>query len=561
MLRARYRKILTFFTRVILSLAFWDVILPKLGLRKLSNQGRSRRLIKVAQRYRQLAIEMGGVMIKVGQFLSARVDMLPGEVTEELSGLQDQVPAEDFQKIRHLAETELGRVLLARFESFEEEPLASASLGQVHRAVLKPGDNQLDGGNDIVNNVVVKVQRPNIEKIIEIDLSALRRVTQWLKRYPPIRKRADLPALMDEFSRILGEEIDYIAEGQNAERFWEYYKDNPGIKIPRVIWPQTTKRVLTLEDVYAIKITNYQEISGAGVDLSQVAKRLFESYMEQVFEYEFFHADPHPGNLFVIPPQKDQDGKNETSGSSDWQLAFVDFGMVGHIPGTARDGLREGVIAVGTQDAGRLVEAYQKLGFLLPGADLEMLEQAEAKAFERFWGKSMAELQDIDHQELMEFAHEFRDLMYSMPFQIPQDLLLLGRTLAILSGMCTGLDPAFNVWESVRPYAEDLIKSEMTGNWDLWLREIEILLRSLLSTPRRLDAVLDQLEKGDLRVQVPELQDHLQGIEKNLQRLTGSIVFAALLLGGVQLILAGQTIGGITLIGAALISFLVLILR
>ena len=141
--------------------------------------------------------------------------------------------------------------------------------------------------------------------------------------------------------------------------------------------------------------------------------------------------------------------------------------MVGHIPGTARDGLREGVIAVGTQDAGRLVEAYQKLGFLLPGADLELLEQAEAKAFERFWGKSMAELQDIDHQELMEFAHEFRDLMYSMPFQIPQDLLLLGRTLAILSGMCTGLDPAFNVWESVRPYAEDLIKSEMTGNWDL----------------------------------------------------------------------------------------------
>ena len=359
MLRARYRKILTFFTRVILSLAFWDVILPKLGLRKLSNQGRAGRLIKIAQRYRNLAIEMGGVMIKVGQFLSARVDMLPGEVTEELSGLQDQVPPEDFQKIRHLAETELGGRLLACFESFEEEPLASASLGQVHRAVLKPGDNHLEEGNEIANTVVVKVQRPNIEKIIEIDLSALRRVTQWLKRYPPIRKRADLPALMDEFSRILGEEIDYLAEGKNAETFWEFYRDNQKIKVPRTIWSHTTKRVLTLEDVYAIKITNYLEITEAGVNLSEVAQRLFECYMEQIFEREFFHADPHPGNLFIIPPLDPGHDLNLPS-STAWQLAFVDFGMVGHIPGNMLDGLREGMIAVGTQDASRLVNAYLK---------------------------------------------------------------------------------------------------------------------------------------------------------------------------------------------------------
>jgi len=500
-------------------------------------------------------------MIKIGQFLSARVDMLPAEVTDELSGLQDKVPEEDFQQIRQLAETELGAPLLERFLSFEDEPLASASLGQVHRAVLKPEDNKWPSIDGFTGEVVVKVQRPNIKAIIDTDLLALKKVTGWLMRYPPIQKRADLPALMDEFSRILAEEIDYISEGQNAEIFWEYYQNNPGIKIPRTIWSHTTKRVLTLEDVYAIKITNYEEITAAGVDLSDVAQRLFESYMEQIFKQEFFHADPHPGNLFVIPPAKDQDGNIDPVEKNRWQLAFVDFGMVGHIPATSLDGLREGVIAVGTQDASRLVDAYQKLGFLLPEADLELLEQAEAKAFERFWGKSMAELQQIDHQELKEFAHEFRDLMYTMPFQIPQDLILLGRTVAILSGMCTGMNPAFNLWESVRPYAEDLIKSEVTGNWEVWWGEIEILLRSILSVPRRLDTVLDRLERGDLSVQVPELQDHLTGIEKNLQRLTGAIVFAALLIGGVQFNLSGQSTGGMILMVAALITLFVLILR
>jgi len=413
-----------------------DIFLSKIGLRKISEKGRDGRILNAARRYRHLAVEMGGVLIKVGQFLSARVDMLPADVTEELSGLQDQVPEENFESIRKLAEDELGQTLEESFSEFEDVPLASASLGQVHRAVLKTEDALTVEGEEVITNVVVKVQRPDIEAIIDVDLSAFRIVTGWLQRYKPIRKRVDLPALVEEFSTILGQEIDYINEGKNAKRFWEIYKSNPEIKVPRVIWGKTTKRVLVLEDVYAIKITNYKEIKEAGVGLNEVALRLFASYMEQIFEEEFFHADPHPGNLFVIPPAKSPTG--------DWQLAFVDFGMVGQVPSSAMDGLREMVIAVGTQDAGRIVKAYDKLGFLLPGADLDLIEQAEAKAFERFWGKSMSELQDIDHREMMAFADEFRDLMYDMPFQIPQNLLLLGRTVAILSGMCTGLDPGFN---------------------------------------------------------------------------------------------------------------------
>jgi len=530
----------------------WDVLLPKIGFRKLSERYRGKRIVDAARQYRHLAVQMGGVLIKVGQFLSARVDMLPMEVTDELSDLQDQVPAEDFEHVRHLAESELGDSLETVFAEFEKEPLASASLGQVHRAVLKPPDILMSDGIEI-KDVVVKVQRSNIEAIIDVDLAAFRKVSRWLQRYEPIRKRADLPALMEEFSSILGQEIDYLNEGQNAERFWEIYRERPGIKIPRVIWEKTTKRVLTLEDVYAIKITNYQEIKDAGVSLSDVSQRLFSSYMEQIFEEKFFHADPHPGNLFVIPADRSPDGG--------WQLAFVDFGMVGEVPESAWDGLREAVIAVGTQDASRMTKAYQKLDILLPGADLELMERAETKVFERFWGKSMAELREIDHREFLEFGEEFRDLMYDMPFHIPQDLLLLGRAVAILSGMCTGLYPDFNVWENIRPYAEDLVKSELTGNWENLWGEIEVILGSLINLPKRLGSILNKVERGEFKVQAPTIRRELATINRNLRLLTRSVIFLAVFTGGIQLHLAGYNLPGYVLLFLSLIPLLLTIRR
>ena len=518
----------------------------------MSQKNQTQRYVMAAHRYRLLAIRMGGVLIKVGQFLSVRVDMLPAEVTDELSGLQDQVPAEDFQKIRQLAEKELGVSLEDSFASFEKTPLASASLGQVHRAVLQSGDT-LNSDEIDIKDVVVKIQRPDIEEIIAVDLSAFRIVSGWLQRYKPIRKRVDLSALMEEFSTILGQEIDYLNEGKNAEKFWNIYQSTPGIKIPRVIWNKTTKRVLTLEDVYAIKITNYQDIKEAGVDLGEVARRLFTCYMDQIFDKQIFHADPHPGNLFVIAP--------DASPNNSWQLAFVDFGMVGDVPGSALEGLREAVIAVGTQDASRLVKAYNKLGFLLPNADLDLLEQAETKVFERVWGKSMTELSEMGHADFMDIGLEFRDLMYEMPFQIPQNLLLLGRTIVILSGMCTGLDPGFNVWESLRPYAEDLIKSELTGNLDLWWSEIEVFLRSLISLPRKMDNIFGQLERGELRVQVPELQKQIAGIEKKLQVFNTSIFFLVFFLGGIQIFLAGYSLPGIFLLLISLVPLLLILFR
>src|SRR5579859_270343 len=355
MIQSRYRRIVFFFARVIATLIFWDIVLPRVGLRGWSRSTRRERLRRLAVLYRALAIRMGGVLIKVGQFLSARVDVLPEEVTAELAGLQDEVPAEKFDDIRRLAEAELGAPLAQRFAAFDPVPLAAASLGQVHRARLRP---ETEGGPETA--VVVKVQRPKVELLIATDLAALDTVGNWIKYYPPIRRRADVPALLAEFARILRGEIDYLAEGRNAETFAANFKDTPGVRVPHIYWPYTTRRVLTLEDVYAIKITDYEAITAAGIDRAEVAERLFQTYLRQIFEQGFFHADPHPGNLFV------ERLAAAPAGGPSWRLIFVDFGMMGHVPPNLRAGLREMAIGVATRDAARLVHASQTMGILLP---------------------------------------------------------------------------------------------------------------------------------------------------------------------------------------------------
>src|SRR5512142_1633285 len=237
-LRARYRYIMGFFTRAVASFIYWEVVLPRLGLRALTRQTRSRRYTQLAARCRVMAIRMGGVMIKVGQFLSSRLDVLPVEITDELAGLQDEVPAEDFAAIRELAEAELGAPLEEKFERFESEPLAAASLGQVHRARLRPEVAEAEGFQD----VVVKIQRPFIDQLIEVDFSALRRVSGWLMRYKPISKRVDVRALIAELEATVHQEIDYLSEGSNAEKFSKNFAERKRIHVPRVVWNLTTQR-------------------------------------------------------------------------------------------------------------------------------------------------------------------------------------------------------------------------------------------------------------------------------------------------------------------------------
>ncbi len=544
-LRVRFLQILWFFAGVIARFIFWELLLAQVGLRGAVRRTRPERFRREAERFRALAIRMGGVMIKVGQFLSSRLDVLPPEVTDTLADLQDEVPAEQFSDLRRLAESELQAPLTEQFAWFDESPLAAASLGQVHRARLKGDSPEAEQ----FQRVVVKILRPNIEQIVETDLAALGIVGGWLMRYRPIREHADVPALLKEFSATLRQEIDYRLEAEHAEIFAENFKDDPRVHVPRVVRSRSTRRVLTLEDVYAIKITDYEAITAAGIERGEVARRLLDVYLEQIFDDGFFHADPHPGNLFVTPLPAE-------TGSPGWKLTFVDFGMVGRLPENLRAGLRETVIAVGTRDPARLIKSYQTLGFLLPGADTVEIENTSTMVFDRFWGMSMSELRSVDLREFHDIGHRIRDVMLEMPFQVPNNLLMLVRTVAILSGMCTGLDPNFNLWNQLEPYAKKLVAEQGGSTLDMVLDTLEELVKTLVALPSQASRVLAQTEREGLLIRAPQVNRQIGSLEQSVDRLTGSILFAALLLGGIMLYNAGNLFFGQGLLGLAGIALL-----
>ncbi len=544
-LRARYWRIVFFFARVTASLIGWEIVLRRLGLGRLSNRTRVSRNRRTAVRFRALAISMGGLMIKVGQFLSARLDVLPPEITDELSGLQDEVPPEGFAAIREVAQSELDLPLSEHFAWFDTEPLAAASLGQVHRARLQDADAAELGFGD----VVVKVQRPHIQQVIEVDLAALRRVGGWLTHYRPVADRADVRGLVEEFAATTLEEVDYLAEASNAETFAANFADDPRVDVPRAVWELTSRRVLTLEDVSAIKLGDHDAITAAGIDRAEVAEVLVDTYLQQIFTDAFFHADPHPGNLFVTPRP------DAAPGAPSWTLTFVDFGMVGRVPDRLREGLREALIAVGLQDGARLVGSMKTLDVLLPGADLRLIERATTQVFDRFGGMSMDELRGIDPTEMMRFGLQFRDLMLDLPFQLPENLLMLGRSIGILSGISTSLYPDFNIWGTIAPYATKLVAEEGTSTSQTVLAEAGKLARVALALPGRADRVLTLAERGELTAQTPLLNLHVRRLERALNRTNGVLVFAALLVAGAVVTASDLTLGR-WLMGASIVPLL-----
>jgi len=542
MLQWRYRKILFFFANILLGLLWWDVLLPRLGFRQVAHRSRDRRLKRIAVRFHYLAVSMGGVLIKVGQWLSARLDVLPPIITDELTGLQDEVQPERLDDIRRVIEVEFGKSVEELFIDFSNNPIAAASIGQVYTARLRDGS----GDAETDRSVVVKIQRPNIEAIVATDLSALKVVSRWVEWYKPIRKRVDVQALVGEFSATLNEEIDYLTEGKNAETFRENFFGVTDVIVPTVYWSHTTRRVLTLEDVRAIKITDYAAMDAAGIDRSEVAQRLFDVYLKQIFEDGWFHADPHPGNLFVAP------GPVEENGHQSFSLVFVDFGMAGKITPNIVKGLRELIFAVVQRDGGRVIRAYQLMGVLLPGADIELLKMANERAFQQFWGKTTPELMELRQTEAVEFLNEFRDLLYDNPFQLPENMILLGRALSILNGICTGLDVNFNVWQSVIPWADRLLAAEGGSQWKTWAGEALDVVRTVVTLPNRLDGLISRLEQGRLDVRSTDLSRQVQRVNRSINRLAASVFFAGFLFGGIQLYLAGETTLGLILeVGAA----------
>ena len=515
-LRRRRGRIINFFARALIAAFFYDVFLRNLGFRARVNRTLLDRYVRLARQFRALAVELGGVMIKLGQFISSRMDILPKEIIDELASLQDEVPPEPFEQIQSALEKELGQPLAALFHSIDPRPVAAASLGQAHHVTLKHGEK-----------AIVKVQRPGIEAIVTVDLAAIRTGVNWLKRYGPIRRRADLEALLAEFGRTLYTELDYLAEGRNAEKFAADFADWKEIRIPKIHWELSTRRVLVMEDIGAIKISDVAAYTAQGVSAPAVAQTLFKFYLQQVFVNGFFHADPHSGNMFVEP-----------RGGGQFTLNIVDFGMVGAISPQLKAQLRESFIAIATRDVHRLVQAMDAMGWLLPTADKAQIERAADKAFARFWGISMGDLQNVDLNEVKEFTREFRSLIYSLPFQIPSDMLFLGRALGILSGLATQIDPHFNVFEAAAPFAQKMIADEAGSAVKVVLDQVAELGKAVFNVPVQFDRVLAQLNRGELRVTIGEtdrLIDEFARMGRSVERLQWTILFMGFLLGAIVL--------------------------
>src|SRR5260370_20637942 len=326
-------------------------------------------LIKVLVAFRETAIKLGVLMIKLGQFLSSRADLLPEQALAVLSSLQDEVPAEPFSHVVAVIEDELGKPIDQTFSYVESKATAAASLGQVHKAVL------VSTGEE----VAVKVQRPNIDQLVRMDLNSLKFVIRVITRFVNTGNFIDLKGVYREFERTVYEEIDYITEAANCKHFKEMFKDDETIYIPEVYEEYTTRRLLVLEWIDGIKINDYAALEEAGIDRLEVANRTVEAYFHQFFDECFFHADPHPGNIFVKP------GTPENGPI----IAFVDFGMVGNLSKAMKKSMKDLFLSFIIRDSHALVTPLSRLAFIGEGANVLALERGVALMLEQYYGMTL----------------------------------------------------------------------------------------------------------------------------------------------------------------------------
>jgi predicted unusual protein kinase regulating ubiquinone biosynthesis (AarF/ABC1/UbiB family) len=417
-------------------------------------------------------LTLGSAFIKLGQLLSARPDVLPAELVEELAHLQDKVPAFPFAVVQERLEQELGE-RCAEIIDIEEEPLGSASLAQVHRASLRSG-----------RQVVLKVQRPGLEKVFRLDLEVMQQVAAVVQRHPRWGRGRDWVGIAQECRRVLLRELDFRLEAEHAARFRQQFLDDPGIRIPAVVWELSSRRVLCLDYLPGIKITDRQALLDAGIDPSAVAEKGAASYLQQLVRYGFFHADPHPGNLAV---------------AADGALIYYDFGMMGQLSGRLRSRLGRMVTAAASRDASSLVRELQGAGVIAEGVDVGPVRRLVRVML------NDALTPPFSANVLDKLSGDLYELVYGQPFRLPAELIFVMRALSTFEGVGRSLDPGFSLVAIAKPYLLPLMTSSGSGANDLFneiSRQAAEVGSRALGIPKRLDDSLSRIEQGDLQVQI-----------------------------------------------------------
>lgn len=399
--------------------------------------------LKRATQLREMLTHLGPTFIKVGQALSTRPDLVRKDFLEELVKLQDQLPPFDNAIAFARIEQELGRPISQMYAEISPNPVAAASLGQVYRARLKTGEE-----------VAVKVQRPNLRPIITLDLYLMRWAASWLAPWLPLNLGHDLTLIVDEFGTKLFEEIDYLNEGRNAEKFASNFQNDARVKVPAIYWRYCSSRVLTLEWINGFKLTDTPAVKAAGLDTDTLIEIGVTSGLQQLLEYGFFHADPHPGNLFAMP---------------DGRMAYIDFGMMDQLEQSTKETLVDAVVHLINKDYDDLALDFVKLGFLTPQTDIKPI----VPALEAVLGDAIG--QNVEEFNFKTITDKFSELMYDYPFRVPAKFALIIRSLVTQEGLALSLNPEFKIVEVAYPY---VAKRLLTGETpQLRRRLIEVLFK------------------------------------------------------------------------------------
>jgi predicted unusual protein kinase regulating ubiquinone biosynthesis (AarF/ABC1/UbiB family) len=445
----------------------------------ITEEKRAARRKRQAIWIRETFLDLGPTFIKVGQLFSTRADLFPSEYVEELSKLQDRVPAFRYEQVEAIIKQDLGKPVAELFRSFDPIPLAAASLGQVHKAQLHNGDE-----------VVVKVQRPGLKKLFSIDLKILKGIARYFQNHPDWGRGRDWMGIYEECCRILWEEIEYLNEGQNADTFRRNFRNYDWVRVPRVYWRYTSPRVLTLEYLPGIKISHYEALEAAGLDRKLIARLGAKAYLQQLLNDGFFHADPHPGNIAVDP---------------DGALIFYDFGMMGRIKTNVREQLMETLFGIAEKNSARVVASLVELGALSPVDDMGPVRRSVQYMLDNFMDKP------FENQSVASISDDLYEIAYDQPFRFPATFTFVMRAFSTLEGVGKGLDPEFNFMEVAKPFALQIMTTNGDGpNGNSFLNELgrqaAQVSSTALSLPRRIEDTIEKLERGDLRVRVRSIE-------------------------------------------------------
>jgi len=455
------------------------------------------------ERLRLAIEELGPTFIKLGQLLSTRPDIIPREYIEEFRKLQDKIPAVSFAEISQQFEREFGQPISEVFAEIDETPLAAASIAQVHKALLAEGEE-----------VVIKVRRPGIERVVETDIDILTGLAILIERHIPSMEHYSPVQLVKEFRRTIHREMDFTREGHTTDRFAANFADDLGIRIPTVYWEWSGERALTMAYLHGTKVSDLEALREKDLDLKDIARRVADFFLRQVLEYGLFHGDPHPGNFFI---------------HDDGSICLLDFGMVGRLDDEIKNQLVELLLGVLERDVDRIISQLLYSG--------ELSDESNMRALRRDLGEFLADYYELPLQEIRvgSLLSDFVEILNTYRIRFPADLMLLAKALVTIEGIGRQLDPDFNMFGSLRPFMERLIRQRMSPpnmakQLGLMANAYGNLARSL---PRDLKEFLNRLNRNKIKIDLEHrgLERLIADLDKSSNRISFSLIISALVVG------------------------------